>query len=146
MRPIAFAWLRVNHRAPSGPAVIAAGKPPAAGRGNSVISPLPVMRPIRSVFISVNHTAPSGPAVMPKGPLSGVGTGKDSASRRAVMRPIRWSRDRVNHSAPSGPGVMTVGRQSGESRVWCEFAVGGETRDRAAVREGEPQGAVRGRP
>ena len=65
MRPIPFAWLRVNHSAPSGPAVIADGKPPVVGSANSVISPPPSIRPMRSLFISVNHTAPSGPAVMP---------------------------------------------------------------------------------
>ena len=131
MRPIAFAWLRVNHSAPSGPAVIAEGKPPVAGRANSVTSPSAVTRPMRSVFISVNHIAPSGPAVMPNGPAVGCRHGKGLRSRRrAVMRPIRWSWDRVNHSAPSGPGVMTVGPQVG--RVQGESvqrAVEGEARD-----------------
>ncbi len=65
MRPIAFAWLRVNHSALSGPAATAEGKPPSVGRGNSVTSPSTVMRPIRSVCIWVNHSASSGPAVMP---------------------------------------------------------------------------------
>ena len=56
----------VNHRLPSGPAVIALGwllavRPVV----NSVIVPVGVIRPIRPGLLdSVNHRLPSGPAVI----------------------------------------------------------------------------------
>ncbi len=73
MRPILLVAVSVNHRLPSGPAVMPTGPLLAVGVGNSVILPLVVMRPIRFVAFSVNHRLPSGPAVMPKGPLLAVG-------------------------------------------------------------------------
>ncbi len=69
MRPILLVAVSVNHRLPSGPAVMPTGPLLAVGVGNSVILPLVVMRPIRFVAFSVNHRLPSGPAVMPAGKL-----------------------------------------------------------------------------
>ena len=53
----------VNHRLPSGPAVMPDGltKMPTL---NSVTTPAGVIRPIRLPLISVNHRLPSGPTVM----------------------------------------------------------------------------------
>ena len=57
----------VNHRAPSGPAVIDTGAlMPAVLK--CVTFPAVVIRPIVSKEILVNHNAPSGPAVMVSGP------------------------------------------------------------------------------
>src|SRR3972149_3512757 len=46
IRPILFAPFSLNHRAPSGPAVMAPGPLPAVGRANSVMTPAVVIRPI----------------------------------------------------------------------------------------------------
>src|SRR6266550_3212246 len=55
----------VNHRLPSGPAVMASGVAPAVMPAlNSVTTPSGVIRPIRLPLCSVNHRLPSGPAVM----------------------------------------------------------------------------------
>jgi hypothetical protein len=56
-RPIAFAWLSVNHSASPGPDVIIDGNAPCSGRSMWVTVPSAVMRPIRSLFISVNRRA-----------------------------------------------------------------------------------------
>ena len=69
MRPIWSPLARVNHRAPSGPAVMPMAPPPPP---NSVMPPSVVMRPIFPLTVSVNHTAPSGPAVMPRGKFTTV--------------------------------------------------------------------------
>jgi hypothetical protein len=67
IRPIA-PLRSVNHRAPSGPAVMASAPPLGSGTGNAVITPAVVMRPILLLVPSkVNHRAPSGPATMPRG-------------------------------------------------------------------------------
>src|SRR5947209_453628 len=63
------AGLVVNHRLPSGPAVMPAG-PPATG--NDVAIPAGVMRPIPKVL--VNQRLPSGPAVMSLGAMNDEGS------------------------------------------------------------------------
>ncbi len=67
MRPIWSLSDSVNHRLPSGPAVIPEGKLAAVGMRNSVIVPAGVMRPMRFASDSVNHRFPSGAAVMAVG-------------------------------------------------------------------------------
>src|SRR6266853_1428943 len=99
----------VNHRAPSGPAVMPWGKPLVplgVGIGNSVITPAVVMRPILLAFCSVNHRAPSGPVVMIWGSLLAVGIGNSVITPAVVMRPILLALCSINHSEPSGPVVM----------------------------------------
>ena len=58
----------VNHRLPSGPAVIPSGSCWLPTRPYSVIVPLVVILPIKLLPDSVNHRLPSGPAVIPHGP------------------------------------------------------------------------------
>ena len=62
IRPIRSPY-SVNHRAPSGPAVMSAG--PRAGSPKREIFPEGVMRPMRRLWNSVNQTLPSGPTVIP---------------------------------------------------------------------------------
>src|SRR5207249_724209 len=56
----------VNHRLPSGPAVIPAGTPFTVGTLNWVMTPAGVMRPILFPFPpeTVNQRLPSGPTVI----------------------------------------------------------------------------------
>ena len=66
IRPIRSPATSVNHRLPSGPAVMPKGSEPAVMPAlNSVTTPAGVIRPIRLPANSVNHRLPSGPAVMP---------------------------------------------------------------------------------
>ena len=65
----------VNHKFPSGPAVMLSTLLLAVGTGYSVMVPLGVILPILFPPASVNHRLPSGPAVMPVGSLEAVGTG-----------------------------------------------------------------------
>jgi hypothetical protein len=66
------AEISVNHRLPSGPAVILKGRAPALMPAlNSVTTPSGVILPIRSLS-SVNHRLPSGPAAMNSGPKPAV--------------------------------------------------------------------------
>ncbi len=67
IRPIARAAYSVNHRLPSGPAVISTGSAPGVSIGNSTISPSGLIRPILFATRSVNQRLPSGPAAMPSG-------------------------------------------------------------------------------
>src|SRR5437879_5393405 len=69
IRPIRLPNRSVNHRLPSGPAVMRQGPLSAVGRGNSVITPAGVIRPILFPPISVNHKLPSGPVAIEVGPL-----------------------------------------------------------------------------
>lgn len=58
----------VNHRLPSGPAVIPEGLlPEVIPSENSVTTPAGVIRPTWFAPDSVNHRLPSGPVVMPWG-------------------------------------------------------------------------------
>ena len=63
----------VNHRAPSGPAVIPKGSSICwllpEPEPKSVTTPSVVILPIVFLPPLVNQRAPSGPAVMPKGPV-----------------------------------------------------------------------------
>src|SRR5258708_34975930 len=65
-RPILLPFSSVNHRAPSGPAVIPWGVLLAVGMMNSLTTPAVVIRPILLPAgpLMVNHTALSGPAPM----------------------------------------------------------------------------------
>src|ERR1035438_10106471 len=87
MRPMLLAPGIVNHRAPSGPAVIPNG-PTSAGIGNSVITPVVVMRPMLLAVLSANQRAPSGPAAMHPVSLDAVGIGNSVTTPAVVMRPI----------------------------------------------------------
>src|SRR6516165_10680873 len=115
MRPIWPAVFSVNHRLPSGPAVIPKGPLLAVGMGNSVMVPLVVMRPIWPMFWSVNHRWPSGPAVIPTGPLFCVLLPCPELTLNSVMvplvvmRPIWPVSPSVNQRLPSGPDVMKKG-------------------------------------
>src|SRR5687767_13507675 len=69
IRPTRFRLLSVNHRLPSGPAVISYGRLPAAS-GYSVITPAGVMEAILPASASATQMLPSGPVVMPAAPSS----------------------------------------------------------------------------
>src|ERR1700690_4010358 len=64
--------LLVNHKAPSGPAMIPDGP---VTWGYSVMAPAVVIRPILLPLSSVNHKAPSGPATISSAKAPGVGIG-----------------------------------------------------------------------
>jgi len=91
----------VNHRLPSGPAVIPAGPltietlySVTAFVANTIF---PILEP------SVNHRLPSGPAVMPKQP----GTLYSVISPVfGDILPMHFSLVSVNHRLPSGPAVI----------------------------------------
>jgi hypothetical protein len=110
--PLAEGWT-VNHRLPSGPAVMSTGTP-LDPRGCQLNVPLAVTRPMPSPSPPVNQRAPSGPAAMPRGPKRDGTMNRRTApapsSRPIVGPPLS---DRVNHSAPSGvtardPGVASM--------------------------------------
>jgi hypothetical protein len=84
IRPILMAAFSVNHRVPSGPAVIPQGLLLGVGTEYSVMVPFVVTRLILLTLFccSANHRAPSGPAVMPFGRQFGVGIGN------SVMTPV----------------------------------------------------------
>ena len=64
IEPVRFPW--VNHRFPSGPAVIREGSV-TPGSVKVATTPAVVIRPIEPLL--VNHRFPSGPATIPKGLL-----------------------------------------------------------------------------
>ena len=84
MRPMRLPLNSVNHKLPSGPAVMPNGWLPPAGSGNSVIAPAVVLRAILLPLNSVNHRLPSGPAAMPTDRLSLVGI--DELGEHAIRR------------------------------------------------------------
>src|SRR5688572_8539447 len=107
MRPIQpCSLILVNHRAPSGPAVMPNGYL-VLGVANEVIAPAVVMRPIepRRGLLLVNHRAPSGPAVISSG-LMMLGCVKMVTAPAVVIRPIESQYEMVNQRAPSGPVVI----------------------------------------
>ena len=69
IRPILPEPSSVNHKLPSGPAVIPQGNADAVGTANSVIEPPGVIRAIRSPDDSVTQRLPSEPVVMLTGRL-----------------------------------------------------------------------------
>src|SRR5260370_41535911 len=78
MRPILLAPFSVNHRLPSGPAVMPAGLLVSVGVGNSVIAPAAVIRatrltPFETAPVSVIHRLATCPAGLSRGELSGGG-------------------------------------------------------------------------
>src|SRR4029079_11589750 len=86
--PMAPAWLRVHHSAPSGPAVISAGMLPA-GSGNSSLPPPRLIRPIRSAVIRGYQSVRSGPAHNPYGEPAGVSTGTEETVPSGHVPPTR---------------------------------------------------------
>ena len=104
----------MNHKLPSGPAVIPFGDVKGVGMANSVMAPDGVIRPILLPVNSVNHNALSGPLVIPKGTLPAVGTGYSLSviGSEVVSRPIfgvGLPNSSVNQSALSKPNSMSKG-------------------------------------
>src|SRR5262249_48041300 len=99
--------LVVNHRLPSGPAVMALGSStPTDVPSNESIRPSGVMRPIRLLPGLENQRLPSGPGTIAPGKTTTAPEGANVATLPAgVMRPRRPSR-LVNHTLPSGPAVI----------------------------------------
>src|SRR5579862_429025 len=102
--------LSVNHRLPSGPAVMPSGVAPPA-RPYSVTVPDVVILPIRPLAMhSVNHMLPSGPAAMPAGWLPMLTPVEYSVIVPAVVilpiAPPVVGPNSVNHRLPSGPAAM----------------------------------------
>jgi hypothetical protein len=77
IRPIRSSPVRVNHMAPSGPAVMIDGRD-CSPTGYTVTSPPLLTRAIEPLCTSVTHIAPSGPAASAYGPPS-------SATLRAAV-------------------------------------------------------------
>ena len=79
----------MNHRFPSGPAVISRRLFPETENSSVTVSAV-VTRPILSSVPSANQSAPSGPVVMPRGSLPPP-IAADSVITNVVrlMRPIR---------------------------------------------------------
>src|SRR5476651_1832070 len=68
IRPTSLVPGCTNHRAPSGPTVIACGRElGVALSAYSVIAPEGVIRPIALAFVSLNQRLPSGPDTIPVG-------------------------------------------------------------------------------
>ena len=112
IRPMLLRRCSVNHRLPSGPAVMPQGPLPAVGVGNSAKTPAVVTRPILELSSSVNHRFPSGPAVIPRGSGSKWPRGMRNSvmTPAGVILPILSAYDpSVNHRFPSGPAVMPKG-------------------------------------
>ena len=118
--PFPLPWASTNHRAPSGPVVMACESLPGVGIGYSVMDPATVMRQTLLPKYSVNHSAPSGPVVIPYGSLSGVGMAYWLNDPSTVTRPMLLPRYSVNQRAPSGPTAMPRGWLPG---VGTEYAV-----------------------
>src|SRR5205807_4937610 len=89
IRPMRSPLSSVNHRLPSGPAVIPSGPSSAGDPTNSVTTPAGVMRPMELRPNSVNHRLPSGPAAMENGAAFEVMPVVNSVTvPDGVMRPI----------------------------------------------------------
>jgi hypothetical protein len=104
-RPIESVARLVNHKAPSGPAVIPKGEL-IDGSERSVTTPDVVIRPMELAEL-VNQMAPSGPAVIPKGALMPFPQNL-LVTPAVVIRPMKFVS--VKQRAPSGPEVMKAGR------------------------------------
>src|SRR2546422_9944825 len=102
-----FPTCTVNHKLPSGPAVISTGPPPL-GTEYSVIIPVVVILPILSVPYSANHRLPSGPVVIPFMLVPLVGSGYAVTAPAVVILPILSSKYSANQRLPSGPLVMAT--------------------------------------
>src|SRR5579862_7080967 len=91
MLPILLPVNSVNHKFPSGPAVIKYGSlPPVNPFAYSVIVPETAILPIRLPLHSVNHKLPSGPATIPFGSLKLVGTVYSVTEPSVVILLIRF--------------------------------------------------------
>src|SRR5215469_4795556 len=117
MRPIRFPGISVNHRFPSGPAVITRGCPPAV-TGYSVTAPVEgTSRPIAPVAAvvrrSVNHTLPSDPTATEVGLLAAVGTGYSVIDPSRVIWPTLLPCVSANQIAPLPPTVIPSGALPG---------------------------------
>jgi hypothetical protein len=104
----------VNHRLPSGPAVMPEGAELPVGRVNSVRVPAGVIRPMAPTELfplvpePVNHRLPSGPTVMPEDEELPVGRVNSVRVPAGVICPMKFAPglSPVNHRLPSGPTVM----------------------------------------
>ena len=107
-RPIWSRLCSVNHRLPSGPAVMSRG---SLSRLTPVltiaIAPAGVIRPIESSALSVNPRLPSGPAVIPNGDMF-AGSVNVPVSAPAVLKrrigPWYW----VTQRLPSAPAAIPM--------------------------------------
>ena len=98
----------VNHRLPSGPAVIPLL---VTSPGNVVMTPLGVMRPTRWLPKWTNQRLPSGPAVMSRGQVDLAGR-VDEGGDGAVVgvdAADAIGEEAVNQRFPSGPSTMSAG-------------------------------------
>ena len=111
IRPMRLPVISVNHRLPSGPAVMEKGWAPAViPPPNSVLTPAVVIRPILLPLCSANQRFPSGPAVMPTGTVPTMGRLNSVTTPAVVIRPIRGGAAEmaasVYHILPSGPSQI----------------------------------------
>src|SRR5262245_9939994 len=129
--------LAVNHRLPSGPAVIATGWENWSGRANSVTWPAGVIRPTTPPRkLPTNQRLPSGPAVI--APAGFPVVGNSVTWPEGEMRPTSDWAGSVNQTLPSGPRVMAVAPKpppelSG-GRVNSVMALGTQRSSRAMTR------------
>src|SRR5712691_6995549 len=111
-RPIRLRACWVNHRFPSGPAVISPGWLAAVGIVNSVTVPAVVIVPIWFAAYSVNQRLVSapGPRVIWLGALLPVGIGNSAKMAPEVSTlPIWLALVSVNQRFPSEPGAIQKG-------------------------------------
>ena len=118
MRPISVP--SVNHRLPSGPAVIASELLPF-GSGNSVICPLGVMRPIS--VPSVNHRLPSGPAVIASvDPLAGNSVICQARPRQNWEVPMSRLTPPALERRPSGDAPTQFASEQSRSLIYARYS------------------------
>jgi hypothetical protein len=126
-RPILLPLNSVNHKFPSGPAVMPVSALVGVMTGKSVIvfGLFVRMRPTRFAVCSVNHMLPSDPAAMPDGPLGLVGKAKSVIVPVGVIRSMRLPKNSTNQRFPSGPAAMLNGPVLGDGNgnsVICAIA------------------------
>src|SRR5262245_13734168 len=105
-----FPCCSVNHRLPSGPEVISAGKPPDVGTGNSVTVPVMVIRPILLTPASVNQRLLSGPTAIPATSCV-TPVGSSVIVPDGVIRPILPELYSTNQTFPAGPATIPNGSE-----------------------------------
>lgn len=108
MRPMLFPKDKMNHRLPSGPAVMPKGPLLTGAMWNSSKLPAVVIRPMLPTMDSANHRLPSGPVVIPSGRLLCVGIGNSVRLPLVVMLPILFPSRSVNQRLLSGPAVALL--------------------------------------
>src|SRR5206468_10185087 len=102
-RPMRSTVFMLNHRLPSGAAIMSRGSDLAVSLNSSILPVFGASRPTRSAWLSVNHTFPPPSNAIPYGAAPGVGTGNSVISPLGVMRATLSAAISANQTLPSGP-------------------------------------------